>query len=217
MSVQVQTIYNRVRTQMIDTGATPRWTNQELIDWICDAQRALVLLAPRASAKLSVISMVAGTRQSIPPDGWMFLTCYRNMGANKMTPGIVPLKQARILMDTQYPNWHTAAAVTQPNTFVFDPTDPTAFYVSAPSDGTGSLEINYSVMPIDLANPTDLIQVQDIYQTPLFDYCMWRAQQKDSDYSAGQASAQTYFTSFTGLLGNLGKDVDTENTIEGKT
>ncbi|MGZ5183600.1 MAG: phage adaptor protein [Caldimonas sp.] len=217
MSVQVQTIYGRVRTQLIDTGATPRWTDQELINWICDGSRALVAVLPRASAKRVVIPMVAGTRQSIPTDGYTLLRVYRNMGASGATPGIALVKQPSLLMDTQYPTWHEAPAVKCPSVYVFDPADPTTFWVSGPSDGTGQLEISYSVMPGNLSNPTDLIQVQDIWQTALFDYCMWRAQQKDSDYAAGMAAAQQYFSSFSGLLGNLGRDTMTQATMEAQT
>jgi hypothetical protein len=206
MSVQVQNIYNRVRTQLIDTGATQRWSNQELINWICDGQRELVAVLPRASQVRAVVQMVAGTRQTIPAAGWMFLTAYRNMGSTGTTPGQVLLKQPRMLMDTQYPNWHSAAQVAQPNTFVFDPSDPTAFYVYQPSDGTGQVEISYSVMPTDLANPTDLIQVQDIYQSCLFDYCMYRATMKDSDFAAGQAVSAAYFSAFTAAIQNFLKD-----------
>lgn len=216
MSTQVQTIYNRVRTQLIDIGASPRWSNQEMINWICDGERAIVAVVPRASQIRAVVQMVAGTRQPLPAGGFMFLNAYRNMGSNGSTPGLVVLHQPRILMDTQYPGWHSATPVAQPQTSVFDPSDPAAFYVSAPSDGTGYIEINYSVMPVDLANPTDVIQVGDIYQTALFDYCMYRCMQKDSDYAGGAAVAATYYQAFAGFLSNLQKDEASNNTQQGK-
>jgi hypothetical protein len=217
MSVQVQTIYNRVRTQLIDIGASPRWSNQELINWICDGERAIVAVIPRASQKTVAMQMAAGTRQVIPAGGNMLLSVYRNMGPDGHTPGPVLLKQPRATFDTQYPNWHMAAQVATPAVYLFDPSDPQAFYVSGPSDGTGYVEINYSVMPADLVNPTDLIQVADIYQTALFDYCMFRATQKDSDYAAGQSVASAYYSSFASVLGNLLKDDLSNATMEGKT
>lgn len=217
MSTAASSIINRVRTQLIDTSAfaPPRFTDAELLQWLSDGQRTIVAAIPRSSQKLAVVPLVAGTRQSIPADGYMYLTAYRNMGASGATPGLVLVETQRTLMDTQYPTWHSQASVPAPSIVVFDPSDPKAFYVSPPSDGTGKVELSYSGNVVELVNTTDLLTVQDIWATPLFDYAMYRCCQKDSDYAPGQATGATYLASFTGFLQSVLKDHYTAVTQAG--
>jgi len=219
VTVLASAIISRVRTQMIDLGLSGplRWGDTELQQWIADAQRTIIAAAPRASSTVVTIPLVAGTRQTIPTNGYVFLKAYRNMGVSRNTPGNALEVVPRELMDTQYPTWHTATAVTNPPIVIFDPSDPTAFYVSPPSDGTGSMEINYSQGVADFTADTQPLIVSDIYQTPVFDYTMFRACQKDSDYAAGQQIAATYLNAFQGFLKAVMTDDLTTATQTGRT
>lgn len=219
MSIAASTIINRVRNQLIDTGAFGplRWTDAELLQWITDGQRTIVAASPRASALTAIVQLVTGTKQSIPAAGYQLITVYRNMGANGTTPGSALERIQRAIMDTQYPAWHTATAVAAPYAIMWDPSDPAAFYVSPPSDGTGKVELSYAVEPVDLVLTTDLLVVKDIYATPLFDYTMARATQKDSDYAPGMATTNMYMAAFTAFLAALMKDEMTLATQMGKT
>ena len=219
MTVLASAIINRVRTQVIDLGLSglQRWSDTELLEWISDGQRTIVANAPRASAAVVLFQLTPGTRQVLPANAYTYLRAYRNMGTNGTTPGAALVPVDRTLMDTQYPQWHAAAQVAAPAVVVFDPSDQAAFYVSPPADGTGQIELLYSVEPVDLTVTTAPIVLDDIYQTPLFDYTMYRACQKDSDYAPGQAAAKTYLDAFTGFLGGYMKDAMTSATQEGQT
>jgi len=219
MTVTASSIINRVRNQLIDLGtfAAQRWTDTELLYWISDGQRTIIAAAPRASQKVAVMAYVAGTRQTIPSDGYMFLAAYRNMGTSGTTPGPALEQTNREMFNTQYPGWHSATQVVSPTALMFDPADPTAFYVSPPADGTGHLELSYAAAAPDLTAGTQNLVVQDIYATPLFDYTMYRAIQKDSDYVGGQTVANAYLQAFTGFIQGLLKDPITMATQTGKT
>jgi len=196
MTVQASQIIARARTQLIDTGAVERWTDEEMLKWLSDGQRAAVAIAPATSATITVSPLVAGTKQSIPTDGYMLLTITRNMGVSRTTPGRACRIVSREVMDAFDPDWHTNVPAVSIKNYLFEPTLPRVFYVYPPSDGTGSVEISYSVMPVELTSVTDTIGLTDVYQTALLDYLLYRCYQKDSDFSAGQGLAALYLQSF---------------------
>lgn len=218
MAVAASSIINRVRNQLIDTGtyAAQRWTDAELLYWLSDGQRTIVATAPRTSQKLAVVQLAAGTRQALPADGYMYLTAYRNMGPAGTTPGNIILQTPRTLMDTQYPTWHYDAAAAAPRLAIFDQSDPTTYFVYPPADGTGHIELSYAAAAAELVNLTDTLVVKDIYATPLFDYVMWRATQKDSDYASGIATNTQYMQAFETFIASLLKDPFTAMTQAGK-
>lgn len=199
MAVVASSIISRARNQLADTGSPQRWTDAELLNWISDGQRAIVVADPTASQTVTTVAMVAGTRQTLPSGAHKLIHIYRNLSVSG-TPGkacsYVPLS----LLDTQYPSWHTDTAVAAVTHWSYDENDPVGFYVYPRNDGTGRVELNYSVMPIDLATTSTTITVRDIYQTALVDYVLFRAHSKDSDYAAGQALAAGYLQSFSAFI-----------------
>lgn len=196
MAVTAQLIIERVRTQLIDEGATKRWSDTELLRWLSDGQRAIVTVSAGTSSTTAVSPLVAGTKQSIPADGHMLLTIVRNTNSAGTSPSRVVRIVSRELIDAQNPDWHTASQTKVAQNYIYDPHEPTKFYVYPPNDGTGNVEMVYSVFPPEMSSLTDEIVVQDIYQTALFDYVMFRAHQKDSDFAAGQALANQYLQLF---------------------
>lgn len=205
MAVVASSIINRVRQQLVDNGSTQRWSDTELLYWLSDGQRAIVSVNPSATATLATQALVAGTRQSLPATAFKLLNVYRNLSAGGVS-GVSCLYVPRQVLDTQYPNWHTAATATASVThWTYDEIDPLAYYVYPRNDGTGSLEISYSANPTDVASTSANISVRDIFSTALFDYVMFRAHSKDGDYAAGQQLAGSYWQSFTNYVGLHGK------------
>jgi len=203
MTVQAGTIIARVRNQLIDNGqngVAERWSDSELIGWINEGQRTILNAMPDSTALVAVISLAAGVRQALPANARQLLAAYRNMGPSGATPGNAPMLWSRDYMNVQVPNWPAAAANPVVQVVMYDVADRFAFYCYPPNDGTGTLEINYSQMIADCVLDTDVLTVQDVYQTPLFDYTMMRASQKDSDYAGGQALAAVYSNSFVAFL-----------------
>lgn len=200
MTVTAQTIIDRVRTQLIDEDAV-RWTDAELLRWLSDGQRAVVAFSAGASSTTAVKAMVAGTRQSIPADGHMLLTIVRNLSADQVTAGRACRIVSREILDAQDSNWHNAAQSATVLNYIFDPQEPTHFYVYPPNNGAGSVEMVYAVKPGEIASLSTALVVQEIYQTALIDYVMYRAHQKDSDYAAGQQVALGYYQAFLTYMG----------------
>lgn len=223
MTVAASAIINRARDVLIDVGAT-RWTDPELLRWLSDGQRTVVMAIPAASSKRATLALAAGTVQSIPADGYTLLTVERNNGAaNGSTPGRVIRLVSRELVDNFNPDWHTATAKAVAQSYMFDPNVPKQFYVSPPNTGTGYADIVYSQMPAELTSTASTLTVDDIFQTPLVDYVLYRAFQKDSDYVvttsvySAVTLASSYLEAFKTAIGVSDQALVASNPNQGLT
>lgn len=193
MAILASSVLSRVRSQLIDTSSV-RWSDAELLRWMSDGQRTIVAAIPKATASIATRALVAGSLQTIAADGYMLLAVYRNAS------GRAVYEVGRSTLDHETPTWQTQTATAAVTAYFVDETDPRSFWVYPPNTGAGSVTLSYAVQPAELAATTDALSVRDIYATPLFDYVMFRAHQKDDDYAAGQQAAQQYLASFTAFL-----------------
>jgi hypothetical protein len=195
------TIINKAAIQLTDL-TNIRWTRSELLGWLNDAQRQIVLMQPNSSNKTAAQKLIVGSRQRIPSDGWLLLDIYRNMGTDGLTPGNVVRVVSRQLLDAYAPTWHSSAPSAVTQNFIFDLQDQTAFYVYPPSDGTNWLEVNYAQVPADLATENLTISLSDVVQTAMLDYMMYRACSKDAEYAPGLQLASGYWAAFSAAVGS---------------
>jgi hypothetical protein len=195
MAVTASSLIERVRSQLVDDGSAARWTDAELLRYLSDGQRTIAAISPSAAATRAVVELTEGTLQELPSDGKMLLRAIRNMGTDGTKPGRVIRLVSRELVDSQNPDWHALPKTTEVQSVMYDPQDEGIFYVYPPSNGNGQIQINYAINPPQLTAVDDTLTVADIYQTPLFDYTMWRAHMKDSEMSSPQMVPQ-YFEAF---------------------
>lgn len=203
MTILAKDILDKAVVQLTDLAGI-RWTRAELLGWVSDGQRAITSVQPNANNKVVSMQLVAGSRQTIPSDGWMLLDIYHYMGTDGQTPGRVVRLISRELLDSFDLYWHSATPSPEPKNFIYDLQAQRTFYVYPPNTGTGWLRLNYSQIPPVLTSENDEISVIEIYQPALLDYVLFRACSKDAEYAPGVALAQMYMQSFTALIG--GKD-----------
>ena len=106
---------------------------------------------------------------------------------------------------------YSALKLDTPQNFLFDDQDQTAFYVYPPNTGNGYIQINYAAVPANLSSESQTISINDIYQTVLLDYILYRACSKDAEYAPGLQLAAGYLTTFMAALNTRDK-TDKENT-----
>lgn len=194
-TVTAKTIIDKATIQLIDL-TNIRWTRVELLSWLNDGMRQIVLIQPSASSTTSVIKLGTGTRQYIPDDGWLLLAIYRNMGTTGATPGRAIRIISREILDGFNPNWNTDKATAEVRNYIYTNQDQLAFYVYPPNTGTQYVEINYSAQPADLTAETQVIPIFDVFQSALVDYILYRACSKDAEYAPGLQLAQSYLQTF---------------------
>jgi len=198
-TVTAKTIIDKATIQLIDL-ANIRWTRAELLSWLNDGMRQIVLIQPSASSTTSVVKLDAGTRQYLPDDGWLLLAIYRNMGTNGATPGRAIRIISREILDGFNPNWNTDKATAEVRNYIYTNQDQLAFYVYPPNTGTQYIEINYSAQPADLTAETQVIPIFDVFQSALVDYILYRACSKDAEYAPGLQLAQGYLSTFIAAI-----------------
>jgi hypothetical protein len=200
-------IIERAAIVLQDTTGV-RWPQlEELLPWLNDGQREIVLRKPDAYAQNAVVAMVAGTKQTIPASGIQLLDVIRNMGTGGATPGRAVTRIDREILDEQRPDWHSETASAETKHYMFDPRDPKHFYVYPPQHATpGKLEMVYAASPTDLSALANTITLDDIYAGVLLDYILYRAYSKDADLSpSAPQRAVAHYNAFLASLGAKGQ------------
>lgn len=203
-TVTAGSIIDKASTLLVDQGNT-RWTRPELLSYVNLGQRQICVLSPGTNDKSAVIQLVAGTKQTIPSDGWKLLDVIRNMGTTGTTPGRAVRLVSRDLIDSIYPNWHSSRPNIVVQNYMVDEEDKTSFHVYPPNSGTGRLEISYAYTPANLTTEASTIVINDIYEPVLLDYVMYRAHSKDAEYAAGLQLASGYLSTFLSAFPNRDK------------
>lgn len=204
MAINVNSIISRAQTVLQDVTGV-RWPELELLDWMNDAQREVVMLHPQAGAKTTDVPLTPGSKQTIPNDGTQFLRAIRNVGGRAVR------EVDRDILDSQLPDWHTesGAAVLH---YTHDPIDQRVFYVYPAA--SGSLTIVYAASPPD-STIGSTIKVPDIYANALLDYVLYRAYSKDAEATQNAELADRHLRRFVESLG-LKSQVDAAQVYQTK-
>lgn len=197
-----------------DTNVT--WSRAELLGYASDAQRDACLVKPDAYTLNATVTLIAGTKQSLPANGSGFVKITRNMGTAGNVPGRVPRSISAALLDMQVPNWHSATVGSAVMEYVYDERDPKNFYVSPPqpTSGFGQVELVYHAIPAALASESDNLVLDDAYKTALMHYVVYRAKLKEGEQQS-MAEASTHQAIFQALLGAKDKAEEDDNNTKG--
>jgi len=213
MTISASSIIRRATDVLMDSTSV-RWPASELVRWLNDAQREVILLRADAMNRTATGALAVGARQSLDamalnPAPTKLIEITRNLAAtsNKNAVRLV----ARHILDAQIPGWYSIAPTINILHYMFDARDPKTFYVYPPAAAGAQLEIMYSGIPNDIAEPADgstfanvvgNIGVPDIYANTLLDYVLYRAYSKDSEYAGNEARAASHYAMFNSSLSN---------------
>jgi hypothetical protein len=198
MTVTVAEVLNRANRILFDKTKI-RWPDEELLDYVNDAQRQIVMYRPDANSVTGNVTMATDSRQTIPAGGMRFLRAVRNMGTGA-TPGRAVREASRLTLDAELPDWHTRSAAAVEH-YIFDNQSPRTFYVyPRPVSANLTLEIVYSAVP---ANCTlnGVLQLGSQYINAVLDWVLYRCFLKDSTYAGNPQRAQMHLQSFMTDLG----------------
>lgn len=205
MTIAAQSIIRRVVETMQDNTSV-RWPIAELVRYLNDGQREVVLYRPDSMVTNATVALAGGAKQALPTNGSKLIDVIRNTSGTKRSVRMT----VRNILDTQSPNWYNLTGVTEVLHYMYDPRDPKVFYVYPPAASSGaSVEIVYSAYPTDITEPADgvtysavtgNISLPDIYGNVLADYILYRAYTKDSEYAGNAQRAQAHYGAFQAAL-----------------
>ena len=194
MATSVAQVIALVKYELNDEDAT-RWTTDELVAWISEAQRAVAAIRPVSNAVLVAVSLVPGAKQAIPTNGFVFLSATCNT-ASDGTPTSAVRRVDRELLDVHSPDWYAETATSTVLTYSADSTMPTRFWVYPPSNGSGYLEILYGVMPENVT-PFGNIALPSKYVSALVNYVLYRCFMKDAEFAGNAELSVGYYKAFS--------------------
>lgn len=205
MAVTAQSIIRRVVETLQDTTSV-RWPVNELVRYLNDAQREVGTYRPDALITNATHSLVTGSKQALPANGMKLLDIVRNSTA---TSNRAVRMTNRQILDAQVPNWHNLTGAAEVLHFIYDPRDPTVFYVYPPAATGAAVYMIYAGYPASITEPADgatytavtgNIGVPDVFANALADYVLYRAYTKDAEYAGNVARAQAHYQAFTNAL-----------------
>ena len=215
MAITVQALLANAASLLQDT-TNVRWTAAQLLVWLNDGQRELVLLKPDAYVKSTATILVAGTKQTIPTDGIYLVDIPRYLGTDGITPTNSVKSISREILDNQVPDWHAARhANVRPKHFIYNELEPKRFYVypPQPTSGFGYVEVVYTAVPPDAVSPGSL-SLADEYAGALLSFILFRAYSQDSEWAGNKELSAMHYGHFVGLL--TGKDQAEDETTPNK-
>ena len=207
--MKVSDVLSRVRSILNDADATGyRWTDQELIDAINDAQGLIAIHRPDCFPVSVNMSLSAGTKQSIPQGGYRLLDVVRNIQSDFSTPGRAIRPVDRDTLDAFDPYWHTGPKKSEVKNSIYDERNPGVFWVNPPVVAGTMVEILYAKRPTTLTSTTNDLAIADSYFEGIVLFVLFRAYAKDADFGGNAQLAGNYLSLFASLMGiKLQKDV----------
>jgi hypothetical protein len=193
--VKVKDLIDRVSIALQDR-TNVRWPRVDLLTYLNDAQRQIVLHRPDANSVTAPFACVNSSKQSVPANGLRLLAVKRNIGGRTITP------MAQSVLDIQLPNWHQIADDGDGvEHYIYDAIDPKTFYLYPVPAAAHSIEIVYSTAPADiLAEAANVIALDDIYANVIMDWMLYRAYEKDAP-SGDVQKATLKLQAFNSALG----------------
>jgi hypothetical protein len=204
-----QQLADEARADLNDGDASNvRWTDAEILRFINAAQRQIVLLLPEANIVEEEVTLVVGSRQTLPAAGVKFLGLYNVFVDDEDTyRGKSVTVVEEDALDSSLTSWmyesiapSTAGVVDH---VLHDPRDPKAFAVyPAPTDANPTdAFVKYAKLPTALATLASTFGLGDEYINPAVEYTKFRMLMKDGRYGSEPGVRLELWNTFRTSLG----------------
>jgi hypothetical protein len=168
--------------RILNDETNVRWSSAELLDLLNSGQRAIALIKPNVSVSTQNLSLVAGTKQSLPDNIIALDELVRNINADDSAgPAILPIE--KVLLDNSFPGWHTSTPSATVTFYCYDLKSPDIYWVFPPQPTATAQKVEaiMEVLPANVATAANPISLDDIYEPPLLEYILYRCFLKDSE------------------------------------
>ena len=173
MSFLASAVIQRARYTLLDESAVA-WSNAELYSYLNGGMTQLVSIKPDAYPRVASLTLVAGTWQSLPDDGVLFLDAVQNTAG-----GFVTVQAAHEFVRV-HPTWAADTASANVSYVLFDPRLPTNFNVYPPATAGATLRVKYGAMAEPVVPTTqETVDFPAWYETPLWAFVVGSAYAKN--------------------------------------
>lgn len=209
MPIPVSELTSRA-SDIIQDVLNVRWPVEELLRWINDGAREVILYRPSAHAVTKTLPLKSGTYQEIPEGGVQLLDVIRNMGTDGTRPGIAVRRTDRNLLSDQDPNWHSSSPGSAIYHYTVEDRNPKGFYVWPAARAGMQVEMLYACLPDAVTSIEQTLDMGAEYINPIVSYVVYRCFSKDSEYSQGGVAA-AHYQAFATAMGVSGQSAASES------
>lgn len=195
MATTVKDIFDRAGIILRDTEFR-QWTEDELLAWYNEALAEVVRVRPEASALLHPQVLVAGSVQDLPANAVQLLRV-----SLCVESGRAPRRTEIETLDSANPSWQSGTPSDSVKRYAVDGDNPRQFFVFPPNDGTGNIELVYSLVPENVIVSTGLFGLPAIYEAVVLNYILFRAFSKSSEDASHDSQANKYYSLFAEAVG----------------
>lgn len=198
--MNVGDILTRAGDTLLDASFV-RWTQPELLRYLNDGRYEMAQVRPDLYSKIATVTLIAGTLQSIPTEGFRFLDGVRNVKSDG-TPMAAIRVAEREAFDAFNPSWHTTKQSGTIQHFMFDERNPRKFFVYPPAIADTKIDISYAKTPDTVSSNSTELTEEGVLATALVDYVCYRAFAKDTEFGGNSARAAAHFQRFAQAIGS---------------
>ena len=202
MAIQVNNLLTRAAIQLLDPQNV-RWTRNELLAWINDAQRVIARFNPESVVTTQDSHPLVDGGRQVMPDGSIELIDIESVTVDGTV--YTAREVDKSLLDESFPQWQNDVVEIDEDTsfnFMYDERNPKEFYVYPPlTDANATARVVFAKTPSNVG-ATDNIELDDIYGDIILDYVLYRCFMKEEEETAiDQTKAFGYLTTFGQALG----------------
>ena len=197
-TITAEAMINRCANILADPDNV-RWTREELLSHLNDAQRACILNRPEVNPHVADFDCVAATMQTIPADAFELINVIRNKQGNVTRPVVL---ERRENLDRYNKTWHDApSSFTHVAVYTYEPQFRTRFFLYPMPAANHTIEIVYSKIPTEITAEASTIEIDDVYEPGLINFMLFRSYSKDSGVQGADANnAEAYYVKFLDMF-----------------
>lgn len=174
--------------EVLHDDAGVRWPRADLLGYLNDGQREILLYRPDASTALVNHTLTAGFLQTLPAQAIRLMDVKCNVSGRSCKLA------KRDSLDDQRPSWRTDPSSATVKAWTYDERDPKRFEVWPPATAFSALRLLISVPPADVLTEGASISLDDMYKGPLVSYIIHRAYLRDSEDAAMESLSQGMYS-----------------------
>lgn len=206
MTISASSVIANVQ-RILNDEAGVRVPASQLVPFLNQAQRDIMVTRPDTTATVAPFSLIAGAKQFLPTNAYLLIDIPSNSTGTQRAITKVPQN----LLDASRPGWRNDTQAAEIAHFTHDLRDPRIFWVFPPAVVGTQVELEASVYPTDIADPASPgleastvsgnISINDEWQTALFSIVAHYAYLTDLEGVTNPALAAGHLQRAAAILG----------------
>ena len=198
----VSDILGRVRPVLNDSdSANYRWSTTDLISYINDACRLILIKRPDANTVYAPVTLAAGALQTIPDTAYRLIDVVCNLDASDNQGRAVTLVDSTVL-DSFSPGWRSGTKGSSVKHYLFDPRSSRRFEVYPPVNAGVKVQAKVSNYVGQATAAGDTVGLKDEYMEQLVCFTLYKAYARDMEFAGNAELAASYLALFNGMFGD---------------